>query len=132
MYLLALEDAFYNMYIGNFECTTWFMPMTLYFPIDNTKVYGYFLILLFEMYAGYTYEFTMTAVVTYFVSCCFYIEACCQHLQVMFDELDVIAEKDNSRTKYDEMNDRIKKAIKLHIKTMRFVHLKAHIQREII
>lgn len=88
---MAIMNAVYNICVGNHHPETWYLPYMISLPFDRTTYTGYLLSLLAQMMAGYTYILTMTAVTTYFLACCFYIEACIQHLQYKIASLDRIS-----------------------------------------
>lgn len=108
---MAIMNAVYNIYIGNSHPQTWYLPYMISLPFDRSTYTGYLLSLLAQMMAGYTYILTMTAVTTYFLACCFYIEACIQHLQYKIGNLDSIAE--NERDDIDRLRDIIKFQIEI-------------------
>lgn len=100
---MAIMNALYNICVGNHHPETWYLPYMISLPFDRSTYMGYLLSLLAQMMAGYTYILTMSAVTTYFLACCFYIEACIQHLQYKIENLDIILE--NERNKIDQLRD---------------------------
>lgn len=94
---LAIVNAIFNLIHGNHHPETWYLPYRIVLPFDITTFPGYICILLTQMLTGYTYIFTMSAVVTYFMACCIFIEACVEHfkekIQVLNDKIINIKSK---------------------------------------
>lgn len=94
---LAIVHAIFNLIHGNNHPETWYLPYHLVLPFDITTFPGYICILLSQILGGYTYIFTMSAVVTYFMDCCIFIEACVEHfkekIQVFNDKIIHIKSK---------------------------------------
>lgn len=115
LYLLSLIHSWVSMWNGNYETSTWFVPYKLVVPFDTSSIFGWYMLWLIQIYAGYTYVLSISAVISYFVSCCFYIEACCEHLFLVLKALNT-----------DLLNDvngknRLHHVIIFHIEVMKLV-----------
>lgn len=93
---MAIMNAIYNIFMGNSHPETWYLPYMISLPFDRSTYIGYVLTLLAQMMAGYTYIIIMTAITTYFLSCCFYIEACIRHLQNKIENYDRVFENEEN------------------------------------
>lgn len=100
---MAIINAVFNIFVGNRHPETWYLPYMISLPFDRSTYMGYFLSLLAQMMAGYTYILTMTAVTTFFLACCFYIEACVQHLKFKIENMDIIDE--NKQNAFNQLRD---------------------------
>lgn len=118
---MAAVNACYNMYIGNWDPTTYFLPYKLLIPFVNYHtISGFFIQWLVQIYCGYTYILTISAVVMYFLSCCYYIDACCLDFERVFIEIDEKVKnniKSNVRLS-NEIRIKIRDSIVFHIKIM--------------
>lgn len=118
---MAAVNACYNMYIGNWDPTTYFLPYKLLIPFVNYhSIPGFFIQWLVQIYCGYTYILTISAVVMYFLSCCYYIDACCEDFARVFTEIDEKVKK-NVKTNVnisEEIRIQIRDSIMFHIKIM--------------
>lgn len=56
--------------------------------INDGTIIGFFAQLLISSYSGSINGKTVIAVVGYFVSCCLFIDACCQDITRMFNEMN--------------------------------------------
>lgn len=123
---LAGANAVYNLLNGNRNPETWYLPYKIVLPFDRTTYSGHVFTLICHMMAGYTYIFTMSAVVTYFVSCCFYIEGCFMHFK---DKMRVINEKIKqikTKSDYDHIQNLYRDAISFHVKIVEYVFYKCY------
>lgn len=100
--LLSFGMSLWNVYEGNYDSATWFLPYQIKLPIDKSTMSGWYFELLLQAYTGYAFVLTITSTVTFFGSCSFYIEAGLNQFKHMFmgidnsvanEEDDKIAEK---------------------------------------
>lgn len=113
---LSLASAFLNMYKGNHDCTTWYLPLKMKLPLDASAVQNYFVMFATQMYAAYTCVGTFSAAATYFISCSFYIEACGLHFKHMFDELDRMLKGGVKQTEFGKMKRLLNEVVLFHMK----------------
>lgn len=120
--LSAIINAFYQMYVvDNWDVTTYFKPHKLLIPFnDGSTIQGYILEMLFGAFAGYTYSCIMCSTVAFFVSCSFYIQACCQHLREIFRNINEIVVNDSMSEPMD-LKCHFINAIKLHMQIIKWV-----------
>lgn len=73
------------------------------------------------MHGGYAYMLTISATVTYFVACCYYIRGCCAAFKQMLEETDqLLVGVGGKSADKKEMEINIKQAIAFHIKIMEY------------
>lgn len=92
LFLAALLFAAFNMWMGNFDTSTWLLPYSLIVPFDTTTLHGWLLLWLCNCYIGFVYSLSTTCAITYFVSCCFYIIAMCKHFDYLMKMFDMDVE----------------------------------------
>lgn len=125
VYGMSALNACYNMYYkDNWDPNTYFFPYYFVIPyIRRDNLPGFFAQLILGMYGGYSYVVSMTSNVTFFLSCCFYIEASCQEFRRAFTEIDD-AVKNNAKLSASmraEIRAKIRDCILFHIKIMQWV-----------
>lgn len=128
---ISVGYAGYNMWMGNWDTTTYFLPQPISAPfLNNGTVIEFFVQLLIQSYGGLIYGTTVIAVVMYFVSCCMFIDACCQDFRRIFDEINELAKADGCAKNLLEMKSRFRQATTLHIKIMEWVSYKHSAQHK--
>lgn len=103
----------YYIYVGNFDITTW--PALDVIPIQPTSIWEWYILLVSYATLDFAYTICMISATTYFVSCCFYIEAIRKH----FDQLMHLAQQDvpfynRSYGKIDELSSAIKTHVEIN------------------
>lgn len=98
LFLLSLIHSWISMGNGNYKTSTWFSPYKFHSPFDTSTVFGWYMLWLIQVYAGYTYNLSISVIIMYFVSCCFYIEACCKHFITLYNEFDSYLTKDERKS----------------------------------
>ena len=68
---------------GNNDPSTWYLAFYTEIPLDQTRVLGWFVTWLIQLFMAYSYVLCMTTNTTFFVSCCYYIYAMCEHYNVV-------------------------------------------------
>lgn len=89
-------------------------------PFDTSTVFGWYVLWVVQIYAGYTYLFTITVVTTYFLSTCIYVGACCEQFSSMIFVLDeYFVEGDGcDNNKAAKAKRQICEVIAVHLKTL--------------
>lgn len=108
VYGLFLINSFYCIYRGNLDTSTWMVPFNIDVPFDTSSVFGWYMFYIVQGFVAYTYSLNQPAIITFFMSCCLYIEALCEHFRnaISATEIDSLRAKQNFIT-----------AAKLHMKT---------------
>lgn len=117
---MAFAISLINMWFGNFDTSTWFIPVNLACPFDTSTIFGwYMMLLLFQIPCGFAFLLSITAIVTHFVSCCLYIIACCDHFKLKIQNLDQmiakISDEHETNQENNKMNALIVDIISTHI-----------------
>lgn len=94
IYILSIANVVYNVYIGNYDTSTWFIPFQCREqPFDIQSVSAWFFLLFIEFSIALTYALGVSVPIFYFIFCCLYIFAMCDHFALImnFIQIDVQA-----------------------------------------
>lgn len=120
VYVVAIFGSFYNIYIGNFDTSTWSSPYNLIVPFDKSTVLGWYLYLFVNFNMGMTYTASTTSVISYFVVCCLYTSAVCDHFDIIMQYASDIVEQIQNATEdlkpklISELKLKMAHAIEIH------------------
>lgn len=124
----SLAYTAYCIAAGNYDTSSWFLAYNVLVPFDMSSVVGWLMTWVYQYSMGLVYSLSVTSVTSYFVSCCFYIGAMCDHFELMMDsireDVDHFKSKitlETSRFKYFEITQKLNNAVKLHIKCFEYV-----------
>lgn len=116
-YPMALAYAIYCIYMGNFDTSTWNLPMNVVVPFDTQSIFGWLMKWMYEFGGAVSYFLSMTIPTIYFVGFCRYIVAICKHFELLIDaiRLDVeqIQSDQNGRQKH-HVREKLSQLIDLH------------------
>lgn len=94
-YILWNECGFvgtliYSMYCiltGDYDASKWPFPISIWVPFNETTLWGWYLLwfILFNM--SMCYALCFIAITSYFVSCCLYIGAICDHFDLLCNSI---------------------------------------------
>lgn len=88
LFVLSASYSIFNMWMGNFETSTWLLPYAFTVPFDTSTVYGWYMFWFLQLYAALAYSLSITCATTFFGGCCFYIIAICEHFQFYIKKID--------------------------------------------
>lgn len=118
----AFASSAYEMCIGNFDASTWPPMYELSLPFDVASIERW-LTTWFILYTAFlSFISCTTSIVTYFMSCCLYIGASCDHFEhVVHSNQTVVTENqqaDIAPSIFRKNNGKIKiqlhESIKIH------------------
>ena len=72
---------------GDYDTSKWTLAMKVAVPFDQTRVWGWFLVWLIQFISTSSYDRCMPTITTFFVSCCNYILAMADHLNVLINSV---------------------------------------------
>lgn len=123
MYLAAMIFSIYSMIVGNFDTSTWILPFKCWVPFNTESVYGYYLHWFIQFSMGMAYSSSQVTITAYFVCCCYYIVAICDHYKFVMQTIKTETDKnldEKNPLLYQKRNCEIKKklleAIDIHVK----------------
>lgn len=114
--LAVLSSLFHSivcLWIGNLDTSTWFFVMQLTVPFETSNIFNWYILLLMECLDFVVLNFMFSGVLTYFVGCCFYIKATCEHFRYDYRHIE---EKIENKPKKADINAELIKAASLHVK----------------
>lgn len=122
-FVASLFYSFYCVWCGNYDTSTWPLPFNILVPFDTTSLWGWYLLWFVQFSMGLSYTGCLTAITSYFMSCCLYICAICDHFDFLCDSImnDVDRnriEKDQQkyRVRHQQIEEKIGRMIKVHDK----------------
>lgn len=106
---------------GNLDTNTWFFATKLSVPFSTSSVFGWYMLVTWQTFSATTFLFVLTAIITYLLSCCFYVQALRDHFKSTFDKIDTKIVADATAST-DEVNTEtlvaLEKVVSFHVKSM--------------
>lgn len=121
--LPALIHSLGCMWHGNFDTSTWYTFLKLAVPFDTSNIFVWYGLLIPFAIMGTTNGLIFGTILTYFVICSFYIDACCQHFCFEYRKFEEKIDENSSKI-YENIGEIKKKmgdAVSLHVKIMELV-----------
>lgn len=84
-FITAILYALFNIGTGNFDTSTWNLPLNLIAPFNTQSVWGWLLKWFFEFSSGLSYALCNIMTTSYFICFCLYIGAICNHFSMLMD-----------------------------------------------
>lgn len=85
-----------SMQSGNFDTSTWSLPIKIAFPFSTETVFSWYMGLLMILLFAETFIVVIMAILTYLTSCCLYIKALRDHFESIFRKIDLKIELDRT------------------------------------
>lgn len=79
-YAIGFFYSIYFIWIGQYDTSTWPRWFELPLPFDTASIWGWYLYFIGVTILDLMYMVFMISATTYFVGCCCYIEAMCEHI----------------------------------------------------
>lgn len=99
-FLIAFFYPIYCICVGNFDTSTYYLPLKLAPPFNIDSVHRWYLFWALQVLMNLVYGCGTTVVTAYFVCCCFYLGAYCDHFDYLVTLID--AEFDQNQSKSNE------------------------------
>lgn len=107
-YIIALLFSIYCIYIlQNFDTSTYFLPLRVAAPFETDTIFRWYLFFALEFTFGVSYMLSVIPTISYFVCCCFYLNALSEH----FDHLIALVEAEFHQN-HSDANDQVSKVVK--------------------
>lgn len=106
---------------GNFDPNTWYFPVSITVPFDESTIFGWYMKFFMYEYGSLMYFLGITSIVTFLMGCCFYIEAFTKDMQMRFDTIDAELEKVKSGKKINEkrINSQMAEVVAFHMEIVK-------------
>lgn len=98
IFLGAPLFSFYCILTGNTDASTWALPFDLSVPFDTNTILGWYLTWFFQFNISLCYVSCTITITTYFVCCCIYLAAICEHFGFLFDSVAEDVERNRGET----------------------------------
>lgn len=112
MLIVSFMHSIYSVLIGNFDISTFFLPFHISIPFTVNTIWKWYLLWFIQFNMALSYALTMVSVTSYFVCCCLYIAAICDHFDLLnysfAEEIDLVKNVHKIRTT-------LIRAIQLHV-----------------
>lgn len=86
--VMALFISFYHIHVGNLDTSTYYLPLHYATPFTIDSVFKWDLFWAIQLLGCVAYLAGTVVVITYFVCCCFYVEALCDHFDLLIETID--------------------------------------------
>lgn len=87
-FIIALAISIYCIHIGNLDTSTYFLPLRVAQPFDIDTLPKWYFFYVLQLTFGITYILSVVVATSYFVCCCFYLEALCDHFDYLIEMVD--------------------------------------------
>lgn len=99
-FVIALIFSIYCIYVGNFDTSTYYLPLRIAAPFHIDSVFEWYLFWALQLNFGFSYSFCVIPAASFFVCSCFYLSAMCDH----FNYLIALVEAEFDRNVNETMN----------------------------
>lgn len=96
--MVSLLSSFYSIAIGNVDTSTWLLPFDLVVPFETSSLGGWYLLWIFNLQIPIVYSTCLTSTLSYFLCCCLYFGALCDHFDLMIQEFHNDVQRNQSGT----------------------------------
>lgn len=87
-YISAFFYAIYCNCVGNFDTSTYYLPLRLAPPFNIDSLLGWYPFWALQFMIGVAYLCGTVGVTMYFACCCVYLEALCDHFNHLMESID--------------------------------------------
>lgn len=121
-FVAGLLFPFYNICVGNLDTSSWKLTYNIIVPFSRATVFGWLMTWFVEFNMAFTYALSVVSGTSYFVCCCFYLEAICKHfdlnMRLVDEKAKVKTVGETSAKKLDrarQIKDLLNESVKLHV-----------------
>lgn len=116
--IFTVAFSIFQIWRGNLDASTWFFPFKVSVPFDTTTILGWYVYATISSMEGCSAAVFLLVTVFYLACCCMYLKACCEHIQIIFDDADEAIQAKNKSERQQ------KKQLQENIITAHFLHMK--------
>lgn len=88
-FIMAVMFSIYCVYIGNFDTSTYYLPLREKPPFNTESLLGWYMFLAIQLCMSFAYVFGVVPAISYFVCNCFYLSTLCDHFDYLIALVDV-------------------------------------------
>lgn len=123
VFVAAFLYSMYCIYRGNFDTSIWPLPFNYAVPFDETTVWGWYLMWFIQTNSAISYVSGVLSTTSYFMACCLYIDAICNHFELLVYSIDKATQQ-----YLTEMNQTRKLKLRRKIKESFIDTVKQHVE----
>lgn len=128
LFITAVFCSIYNIRSGNLVTSTWFLPFPVLMPFDSSSILAWYAVWFLQINIGTAYVLSITSTTLYFVCCCFYIRAICEHfawcIQAANEDIELNRnEKDPAEQgrRRQMIQNNLGKSVEIHVQLIELV-----------
>lgn len=119
IFTAPLFVSIYFIFIGNFDTSTWALPLHMIVPFSRETIYGWYLLWFIQWCMGILYGLCTVIITAFFVCCCYYINGLCDHFNITVQSMSNIKsiqmKSRMNRNTEQEVTRKLCKALKVHV-----------------
>lgn len=122
LFVSALFYSFYCIYCGQYDTSQWILPFVMYVPFDTTTFPAWYFLWFIQLNMSTAYIWVMLSITSYFISCCTYMYAICDHFDLLLKSLKQDVDGDENRKENPlEYRNKIGMTVDIHGKLIEWV-----------
>lgn len=86
-FVSSIVFSIFDMLNGNLDTSEWSLPFDMIAPFDTSVIWKWYILWFIQFNIGFAYVSGITLITTYFVCCCLYIGAICEHSEHLFESI---------------------------------------------
>lgn len=110
--------------MGNYDTSAWQLPFDIVVPFDTGNLCGWYSMWMIQFKINLFYGAGFTAITSYFLACCLYIQAICDHFDLISNSFMENVEQNQCETNstncdrksYLQVNQKMKQMVDIHVK----------------
>lgn len=87
MFMFGLFESFYSMFVKDMSTPPWFLPFRISVPFSTANLCDRYLLWFIQFNIGLAFTLGMITMTSYFIACCLYINAICDHVDLIMQEI---------------------------------------------
>lgn len=90
--IYALVVSIYDITNGSYDTSGWALPFFISVPFNTETLFGWYLLAFINVNISFAYSLGSITLTSYFISCCFYICAACEHYDLNIGRVTIEVE----------------------------------------
>lgn len=111
-FIIPLMQAAFDICMGNFDTSSWILPLNVVVPFNTQTISGWLLSWWFQVNVNFTYAVGMILMTTDFSGSCYYIISICNHFELLMNSMD----SGSKQKMWSNVKATLQRAIEQHIK----------------
>lgn len=122
-FISSFVYSIFMLLTSTFDASKLLLPFNFVVPFNTQTLWGWYLMWFLQFNTGISYIFSTVSVISYFMCCCYYIGAICDHFDILIEMIKNDLEfyrKENNPLVYRKLGKSIQRkfhqSIAIHIK----------------